>query len=443
MKWLKGHNHLYSEFYSNFETLYRYQERPSILNPRLIEHQQFTYDDLLQQKALGMIFPSSSQYFDQFPAIHSVQQAAGIQHPREGQSERMEQAIDKLKDMTKLHYGEIYLEPKLFPHLHPYSFGEWYFGCPMEFADHTKMRLYDVRGCFARDRHYPFFKFDLMTKLRLKAYAAKTVNIAQQTEKLTAQKVLTAEQSDDLYSSYGKEMPNCIPGSPQYWKVFGLDLIAMTQTRGLPDFFVTLTVNDALPHIQATVKSGWGAAEKPQDIQLDAATNSQPVGSYPDVSVMAAEERFQGFMNNYLKKGKEAPLGKVVDYVWKKEYQKRGAGHWHMLLWIEPGTLPDNAVVAEMPRAKDTKNPTAKYIRKLVKELQKHGTCTSKCFQKAFGQTTNKCKFGFPYNVPQEMDELDEDYTRYLYARHHHGDKMVVPYNLEMLVAWGAGLNVQ
>ena len=100
----------------------------------------------------------------------------------------------------------------------------------------------------------------------------------------------------------------------------------MTQTRGLPDFFVTLTVNDTLPHIQATVKSGWGAAEKPEDIQLDAATNSQPVGSYPDVSVMAAEERFQWFMNNYLKKGKEAPLGKVVDYVWKKEYQKRGAG---------------------------------------------------------------------------------------------------------------------
>ena len=34
-------------------------------------------------------------------------------------------------------------------------------------------------------------KFDLMTKLRLKAFAAKTVNIAQQTEKLTAQKEYT------------------------------------------------------------------------------------------------------------------------------------------------------------------------------------------------------------------------------------------------------------
>ena len=56
-------------------------------------------------------------------------------------------------------------------------------------------------------------------------------------------------------------MPNCIPGSPQCWKIFGLDLIAMTLTRVLPDF-VTLSVNDARPHVQATIRDGWGAAEK-------------------------------------------------------------------------------------------------------------------------------------------------------------------------------------
>ena len=63
-----------------------------------------------------------------------------------------------------------------------------------------KMRLYDVRGWFARGRLYPFYKFDLMAKLRLKAYAAKTVNVAQQTE-------VTAKKGNDPYSCYGKEMP--------------------------------------------------------------------------------------------------------------------------------------------------------------------------------------------------------------------------------------------
>ena len=31
-----------------------------------------------------------------------------------------------------------------------------------------------------------------------------------------------------------------------------------------------------------------------------------------------------------------------------------------------------------------------------------HNYCTLKCFQKAFGQASNRCKYGFPYNVPQK-----------------------------------------
>ena len=444
LKWLKQNNHLYSDFYANFETMYRYQPQSVLVNPSLLEQQQIPLDDLLQQEAIGMIFPSSSEYFDQFPAIHSMQQEAGVQHPRKDLEEMMARAVEQIQQLTTVHYGDKFLEPKVFPHIHPFGFGGWYFGCSMDFSDHVKMRLFDVRGWFARDRQYPFYKFDLMAKLRLKAYAAKTINVAQQTDKVTAEKVLTAERSEDPYSAYGKEMPNCIPGSPQYWKSFGLDLIAMTQTRGLPDFFVTLTVNDAWPHIQATIREGWGAAEKVESINLaESVPDWQPAGGYPDVSVMAAEERFHWYMSNFLCNSKEAPLGKVVDYVWKKEYQKRGAVHWHMLLWVEPGTIPDDAVVAEMPRPADTNSDTGRYLRKMVRKLETHDYCTPKCFQKAFGQTSNKCKYGFPYDVPQEVEELDEENIRYLYPRCHEEDKMVVPHNLEMLVVWGAGHNVQ
>ena len=45
----------------------------------------------------------------------------------------------------------------------------------------------------------------------------------------------------------------------------------------------------------------------------------QPAGGRPDVCVMAAKERFQWFMNTYLRSNKAGPLAKVVDYVWKKE----------------------------------------------------------------------------------------------------------------------------
>ena len=58
----------------------------------------------------------------------------------------------------------------------------------------------------------------------------------------------------------------------------------MTQTRGLPDFFVTLSVNDAWPHVQATIRDGWGAAEKVQSINLaEPVIDRQPAGGHPDV----------------------------------------------------------------------------------------------------------------------------------------------------------------
>ena len=94
-------------------------------------------------------------------------------------------------------------------------------------------------------------------------------------------------------------------------------------------------------------------------------------------------------MNTYLRNPKGGPLGKVVDYVWKKEYQKRGAVHWHMVLWMEPGTIPTDAVVAEMPQPADTNSTIGKYLRKMVRKLETHDYCTPKCFQKAFGQSSN------------------------------------------------------
>ena len=161
LKWLKENNHLYRDFFVNFETMYRYQLQSVLVNSSLLDQQQISLDDLLQQEAIG--------------------------------------------------------------------FGGWYYGCSMDFLDHVKMWLFDVRGWYARDRHYSFYKFDLTAKLQLKVYAAKTVNVAQQTEKVTAEKVLAAERGEDPYAVYGREMPNCIPGSAQYWKSFGLNLIAMTQ----------------------------------------------------------------------------------------------------------------------------------------------------------------------------------------------------------------------
>ena len=117
----------------------------------------------------------------------------------------------------------------------------------------------------------------------------------------------------------------------------------------------------------------------------------------------------------------------------EKGVSENGAVHWHMLLWIEPGNIPDDAVVAEKPRPGDSNSAVSKYLRRIMRKVETHDYCIPKFFQKPFGLTSDKCKYGCPYNVLQEVEELDEDNTRYLYPRRHEEDRMIVPHNLECL----------
>ena len=65
----------------------------------------------------------------------------------------------------------------------------------MKFESHIKMKLYDVRGWWAHDSAYMFFKYDEMVKLRLRGYnSRRVVRVSDLNEDLTAQKVLDAEK---------------------------------------------------------------------------------------------------------------------------------------------------------------------------------------------------------------------------------------------------------
>ena len=122
-----------------------------------------------------------------------------------------------------------------------------------------------------------------------------------------------------------------------------------------------------------------------QDLAKDL-SDRQPVGFKPQISVLAAEKRFDWFLN-ILRSPEGGPLGVVTDSIIKKEYQCRGAVHWHMLIWVEPGTAPPHAVMAEMPRAANTSDVRAAYLRKLVENMLQHKTCyPSRCFKSSHGK---------------------------------------------------------
>lgn len=436
IKWFHANNHLYSNFFAQYETLLKYL-KPSFINPTLLQEQNISLDQLLEDEAVGMAFPLDANYFDNFPAMTKdwSEDIAGRQCPRP-------EAHRILQDLTRAKYGEKYLDCKSFPHLHPWGHGGWYNNCQMPFNAHIKMRLFDIRGLFAEDPCYPFFKYDWMCKVRLRMYNAQTViQVEKLSQPLNASKV----SNSDPYSVYGSKMPRIVPGSKQFWRSFGLDLIAFVEERGIPDFFLTLTAHDGWPQLQSTLKDGWGASAQQTDTQdlASALSDRQPVGRKPHVSVLAAEKRYEWFMS-ILRSPTGGPLGIVEDLIMKKEYQRRGAVHWHILLWVKPNSSPNHAVMAELPRSSDTNNKCAAYLRKLVQHFQAHKTChPSRCFRGSHGKTLSKCKYGFPFDVPNNTLCLDNDCVRYLYTRRHQEDTLIVPYNPEIAILWGAAHNVQ
>ena len=174
------------------------------------------------------------------------------------------------------------------------------------------MCLFDVRGWFASDQVYPFIRFDCMTKMRLRMNnARRVVKVGSLQESLDAGKV----KRQDPYSIYDNQVPLVVPGSKQYWKTFGLDLVAFVQQCGLPDFFVTLTAFDRWPHVQTALATGWVAIPNKHDIEDLARKikDCQPVGSHPEYSVIAAEKRFLWVMD--VLRSENGPLGTVEDYV--------------------------------------------------------------------------------------------------------------------------------
>ena len=393
------------------------------------------------------LFPVDSNYFEQYAAIYGDADVAGVQHPQPSVVDDVQDNVKQLRELTSVKYGEQYLLEKTFPHLFPYGEGGWYYKCFLGFSQFVKMRLLDPRGHFAKDTNFPFFMFDYMTKIRLRAYnSRKVVGVSRLERNLTAGEVTEANKGKyDPYASYGTDVPRNVPGSKQYWKSFGLDLVAMTEQRGIPDYFLTLSPNDDWPHIQSTIKKGWGGkADSSEFHDLTVKPDKEAaVGPHPLESILGAEKRFHAMMDILLDKT-AGPMGLVKDYVVKTEYQKRGGIHWHILFWIEPGTAPDNVVMAEMPRHSDTSNVEAQYARRMVQKYQVHRECyPSRCLKGYGGKVLSRYKYGFPFKTPQLKEELDEDEVRYVYVRRCKEDSLVVPYNLEILLFWGASMNIQ
>ena len=112
--------------------------------------------------------------------------------------------------------------------------------------------------------------------------------------------------------------------------------------------------------------------------------------------------KFHTFFQRFIVKGEV--LGPVDHYYWKKEYQARGAPHYHMLLWIKGAPVigvddPDvvfawieERITCHIPDKEN--NPE---LHHMVTRFQLH-KCSDYCRRKRKCGNTflTQCKSGFP-----------------------------------------------
>ena len=126
-----------------------------------------------------------------------------------------------------------------------------------------------------------------------------------------------------------------IRGTQAYWNSVKIQLFAMIHTLGPPTFFVTLSAgqNNWVDFMIVLSRSMGQNLSEEQAANLSASERGELMRTNPVVTARHFAHRFQCFLREVIK-GSGQPIGEVVDYFWRIEFQLRGSPHVHSMWWI-------------------------------------------------------------------------------------------------------------
>ena len=152
----------------------------------------------------------------------------------------------------------------------------------------------------------------------------------EEAQQLTAGDLRDLSNNPELSDSCYGFMHN-MRGTIGYWQRAKMDLLAIFRTLGPPTFFITLTADDMnWPDLLYVLAKRAGMDISVKDVE--SMSSEQWLCSDPHFS-----QCFQKFVS-YLK-GLSKPIGEIVDYFWRVEFQLRGSPHVHSLWWVKDADL--------------------------------------------------------------------------------------------------------
>ena len=306
---------------------------------------------------------------------------------------------------------------------------------PVHYSDIVKWELRSIDRRAAQSVPNIFFKHK---KLQMKQISDK-VNLAVRRCKKRGKKITAAEARD---SSYLDKLVNLDEGyyifrqlrnSPAYLETRKKDIFAMIRQLSLPTWFMSLSAADTrwtdLLRMLAKLNDGIDYSEKELE-NLSWQEKTKLVQKDPVTCSRYFDHRVQEFLNTVLKSSCE-PIGKLLDYFYRVEFQQHGSPHIHMLVWIENApTLETNSegeIVQFVDKYLTCNTDNEKTANLVGLQSHKHSkTCRKK------GKPI--CRFGFPlpplprtmllYPLEEDVDKYKKKNTDLLKAMNEYKDNV-------------------
>ena len=257
-------------------------------------------------------------------------------------------------------------------------------------------RLLDVDGRFARDLDYLFVAQYIV---EAKQVQDDGTNFAMR-QKPSRQFTAAQARDQTMLSQYVRKdkaytfMKN-IRGSPPYYQRTFYDLLAMIRQLGTPTWFFTLSAADLKwPDMIQTIAKQYGVYYTDDEVAgLSFDDKSNWLKRNPVTAARHFQYRlnalFQGFLKSTAK-----PLGEIVDYAIRIEFQARGSPHAHCVVWVKDAPQydesPDSVVCDFIDQYISCKLPPEDgKLKELVLLLQRHK-------HSSYCKRNKTCHFNFP-----------------------------------------------
>ena len=179
-----------------------------------------------------------------------------------------------------------------------------------------------------------------------------------------------------------------------YFQKVMYDVLGMIRQLGLPTWFLTLSAADMQwPDVIQTIARQYGTTLTEEDVNLMSFEDkSKWLRQNPVTAARHFQYRLNTFFHMFLKSNAH-PLGELVDYAIRIEFQARGSPHAHTILWIKDapklGVDSDEDVCNFIDLYISCSTPKDADLA-LVSQVQKHrhsATC----------RRNGHCRFHYPH----------------------------------------------